>query len=71
MPALKADIARVRMAGGSLSSTVSEIIQALMVSFFTLRASVMGKLIKELPVNFAFRPKGSWTDDAFRSCQTT
>ena len=33
MMELKADIARVRAAGGSLSSTVSESIQALMVSF--------------------------------------
>jgi hypothetical protein len=55
---LKADISRVRVAGGSLSSTVSDSIQALMVSFFTLRASVMGKLSKELPVNFAFRTQG-------------
>ena len=58
MAELKADIARVRVAGGSLSSTVSNSIQALMVSFFTLRASVMGKLSKELPVNFAFRTQG-------------
>ena len=35
MAELKADIARVRVAGGSLSSTVSNSIQALMVSFFT------------------------------------
>ena len=58
MMELKADIARVRVAGGSLSSTVSESIQALMVSFFTLRASVMGELSKELPDNFAFRTQG-------------
>ena len=58
MVELKTDIARVRAAGGSLSSTVSESVQALMVSFFTLRASVMGKLSKELPVDFAFRSQG-------------
>ena len=58
MVELRADIARVRAAGGSLSSTVSESVQALMVSFFTLRASVMGKLSKELPVDFAFRSQG-------------
>ena len=58
MAELKIDIARVRVAGGSLSSTVVDSIQALMLSFFTLRASVMGKLSKELPMNFAFWTQG-------------
>ena len=55
---LKVDIARVRMAGGSLSGTVVDSIEDLMKAFFTLRASVMGKLSQELPANFAFRTQG-------------
>ena len=55
---LKVDIARVRMAGGSLSGTVVDSIEDLMKAFFTLRASVMGKLSQELPANFAFQNQG-------------
>ena len=55
---LKVDIARVRAAGGSLSCTIVDSVIALMTSFFTLRASVMGELSKELPVDFAFRTQG-------------
>jgi hypothetical protein len=55
---LKIDIARVRAAGGSLSGTITESIHSLMASFFTLRASALGKLSKGLPVNFAFRTQG-------------